>query len=217
MSESGRLLIKSFFYLTVVFFVLLVFNNLEGEEEFQEKTVDRDLVEKVREGGFVLYLRHGKTDPAQPDHYPLDLEDCSTQRPLTNEGRAEIKSVGEAIRKAGIPVFEVISSPMCRARESAEIAFGPDYRVEVNLMYTAHLTSEQKIPIIERTRELLSCSDIPEGMNRVIVAHAPNLADLLGYFPEREGSLIIFRPLSENGFEYLGTILPEDWDELIEW
>lgn len=185
------------------------------EEPFKVVKANAALVEELRSGGFVLYMRHGKTDPSQPDQVPIMLDDCGTQRPLTRAGREEITRVGEAIRRAAIPIGEVYSSPLCRAVESARLAYGPGVQVENNLMYTAHLTSAQKEPVLAKTRELLS-RPLPEaGKNRVLVAHAPNVADLIGYFPETEGTVIVFRPLNEGRFDYVMSILPKEWPELL--
>lgn len=183
--------------------------------EFEVIKATPALLEKLRSGGFVLYMRHGRTDPRQPDQVPMDLDDCSTQRPLTDQGRDEIAAVGEAVRRAGIPIAKVLASPLCRARESALLAYGPDFQVENLLMYTAHLTSEQKVPIVAKTRELISTPVAEPGRNRMLVAHAPNLADLMGYFPEVEGTVVVFRPLGDGAFEYLASILPEDWERLL--
>lgn len=183
--------------------------------EFVVVSATPALLDELRSGGFVLYMRHGRTDPRQPDQVPMDLDDCATQRPLTDQGRAEIAAVGEAVRTAGIPIARILVSPLCRARESALLAYGPDFQVENLLMYTAHLTSEQKVPIVAKTRELISTPVAEPGRNRMLVAHAPNLADLMGYFPEVEGTVIVFRPLGDGKFEYLASILPEDWDGLL--
>ncbi len=183
--------------------------------EFEVIEPTPGLLEEIRSGGLVLYMRHGKTDPRQPDQVPIDLEDCATQRPLTEEGRAEIAAVGAAVRAAGIPVAQVLASPLCRARESALLAYGPGFQVENLLMYTAHLTSEQKAPVVAKTRELVSTPVVEPGRNRVLVAHAPNLADLMDYFPEVEGTVVVFRPLGDGEYEYLASILPEDWAGLL--
>ena len=47
------------------------------------------------------------------------------------------------------------------------------------------------------------------------MAHAPNLMDLMGYFP-KEGTLVVFRPLGEAaGFEYIASIPAAQWGELL--
>jgi len=42
------------------------------------------------------------------------LDDCATQRNLTDEGRGHAKRIGEAFRAHAIPVERVLSSPWCR-------------------------------------------------------------------------------------------------------
>ena len=196
--------------------VLLTPAFAEEKPAFQEKAVTMETVKLLRNGGYILYMRHGNTDTSRPDRVPkVDLNDCSTQRPLTEEGRKVAAQVGEAIRKLKIPVGEVQSSPMCRAKESAQAAFGEGITIDNNLMYTSNLTDEEKKPIIQQTRALLS-KPVPEGTNRVIVAHAPNLMDLMGYFPKPEATVAIFRPGGEKGFEYIGSIPPAQWQQFFK-
>lgn len=181
---------------------------------FVEKPVTRTLFNQLRSGGYVLYMRHGNTDKSRPDRAPqVDLNDCSTQRPLTAEGREVAARVGKYIREARIPVGEVLSSPLCRAKESAGATFG-HFEIEMNLMYSSNMTDAEKIPVNKKTRELLS-KPVPANTNRFIVAHAPNLMDVMGYFPKIEGTVVVFRPGGEKGFEYLGSIAPEQWQALL--
>ena len=185
------------------------------EARFVEVRASAQQLDQVRKGGFVLYLRHGYTDNNRPDRLPaVDLDDCRTQRPLTEEGRQLSKRVGESIRKARLPVGEIRTSPLCRAKESAQAAFpGKPFTIDKLLMYTANLTDAQKVPIIANTRRLLS-TPVAAGSNRLLVAHAPNLMDLIGYFP-KEGTLAIFRPVGgRDGFAYVASIAPEHWGDL---
>ena len=182
---------------------------------FVEISATPQTLQSLRAGGFVLYLRHGNTDNTRADRVPsVDLNDCATQRPLTEEGRQLAARVGEAIRKARIPVAEIRISPLCRVRDTVAIAFPGQVAIsDMNLMYTANLTDLQKAPIIANTRHLLS-APVPTGANRVLVAHAPNRMDLIGYFP-REATLVVFRPLGDAGFEYVASIAPAQWPELL--
>ncbi|MBY0466301.1 MAG: histidine phosphatase family protein, partial [Burkholderiales bacterium] len=123
---------------------------------FKETLATPALLQALRKGGYVLYMRHGNTNNDHPDQPNLKLDDCATQRPLNDEGRAVVKQVGKAIAQAHIPVGDVWVSPMCRAKESAQLAFGNKAQVDNNLMYTAHMTTEQKKPILTNTRRLLS-------------------------------------------------------------
>lgn len=182
--------------------------------QFKEVLATPELLKKLQSGGYVLYLRHSSTDTSRPDRFPsVDLNDCNTQRPLSDDGRKIAVQVGTAIRKANIPLGEIRISPLCRAKETSELSFpGQRFIEDLNLMYTANLTSEQKRPILANTRQLLSAS-VPAGKNRLLVAHAPNLMDLIGYFP-KEATLVIFRPLGKDGFEYQASIPPSLWPAL---
>jgi phosphohistidine phosphatase SixA len=158
-------------------------------------------------------MRHGNTDNSRPDRVPkVDLNDCSTQRVLNSKGQQVTKEVGENIRKAGIPVGDVFASPMCRAKDSAANAFHR-YSIEVGLMYTGSMTTAEKKPVIAKTRSLIS-APVAAGTNRFLVAHAPNIMDMMGYFPE-EATLVIFKPKDHGQYEYLGSIRPRDWATLL--
>jgi phosphohistidine phosphatase SixA len=182
---------------------------------FVEIPATRETLEQLRAGGFALYLRHGSTDNTRPDRVPaVDLNDCATQRPLTEAGRKQAASVGEAMRKARIPVSEIRISPLCRVKETAAAALpGQPYTIDGNLVYTANLTSGQKAPIVANTRHLLS-KPVDAGSNRLLIAHAPNLMDLIAYFP-KEATLVVFRPKGDAGFDYVASIPPGLWPELL--
>ncbi len=186
-----------------------------GAAKFAEVLATADTLKQLRQGGFTLYLRHGFTDNSIPDRPSgVDLNDCSTQRPLTAEGHKIAKTVGEAMRKNKIPLAEIHISPLCRVLDTVADAFpGQAHTVDQKLMYTANLTSEEKAPIIANTRHLLAQA-VPKGSNRLLIAHAPNLMDLIGYFP-KEATLVIFRPKGDGQeFDYVASIPPTLWATL---
>jgi phosphohistidine phosphatase SixA len=181
---------------------------------FVEKAMSADLMEKVRKGGYVLYMRHGYTDNSRPDRVPsVDLNDCNTQRPLSDAGRELMKKVGMAMREAKIPVSRVLVSPMCRTKESARLLIGEKFEIVESLMYSANMTSEEKKPRIEALKKLM-LEPVPAGGNTLLVAHAPNMADLIGFFVKPEGNLLVFRQDGAGGFEYLASIQPDAWVRL---
>jgi phosphohistidine phosphatase SixA len=182
---------------------------------FVEKIADRAVLKQIQAGGFVLYMRHGNTDNSRPDRVPqVDLNDCSTQRVLNEEGRRVATRVGEALRNARVPVGEIFVSPMCRTKETARLALNSNFTIDPRLMYTSNLTSADKKFVMDGTRELLSRPVAP-GTNRVVVAHAPNLMDLIGYFVKPEATVVVIRPV-KDGFEYVASIPPTLWPELLK-
>src|SRR3954464_2544153 len=82
------------------------------------------LVSALRQGGFVLYLRHASTGFGQNDEGMTDFANCASQRNLTDAGRAEARAIGAALRELRIPVGPVVASPFCRTMETARLVFG---------------------------------------------------------------------------------------------
>ncbi len=187
----------------------------EPPPTFVERMATRDTLAQLRRGGFVLYLRHGYTDNSRTDPYPVvDADDCAAQRLLSDAGRRLMRDVGRSFREARIPVGEILVSPLCRTRESATLAFGDDFRVVESLMYSGNMSSDEKKPRLAALRRLLAAPVAP-GTNRVLLAHAPNLADLIGFFVKPEGSVVIFAQRGEAGYEYVATLPPALWGELL--
>jgi phosphohistidine phosphatase SixA len=79
-----------------------------------------DLVKQLRSGGHVLIIRHayapGSGDPA---HFQVD--DCSTQRNLNDQGRDQSRRIGQWLRSRGIDGVRVYSSQWCRCLETARM------------------------------------------------------------------------------------------------
>lgn len=182
---------------------------------FKEIFADRNLLAKLRKGGYVLYLRHGYTDNSRPDQFPnVDLADCNTQRLLNDQGRALMREVGKSLLKAKIPLGEIIVSPMCRTLESAKLAIGDKFETDEALMYSANMTHEEKLPRLQSLKKLLAAPIAP-GSNRLLLAHAPNLADLIGFFVKPEGTVVVFSQSGPEGYEYVASIPPMLWEKLL--
>ncbi len=77
----------------------------------------------MRAPGSVVVLRHSYA-PGGFDPPDARLEDCSSQRNLDENGRAQAARIGEAFRKNAIAVGKVLSSPRCRCLDTARLAFG---------------------------------------------------------------------------------------------
>lgn len=85
---------------------------------------DETLWSLLKKGGQVVLMRHAVTTPGVGDPPDFRLDDCSTQRNLTDDGRRDARRVGAAFRARGVVVEDVLSSPWCRCLETATLAFG---------------------------------------------------------------------------------------------
>lgn len=77
----------------------------------------------LRQGGVVLALRHALA-PGTFDPPGMRLDDCGTQRNLSDEGRAQARRLGAWFRERSLAPARVRSSPWCRCVDTAELAFG---------------------------------------------------------------------------------------------
>ncbi|HLF26361.1 MAG TPA: histidine phosphatase family protein [Anaerolineae bacterium] len=168
------------------------------------------LIEALRRGGYVVYFRHAATDQTQSDTDTQNLENCQTQRNLNDQGRADAQAIGAAFQALDIPIGQVLSSGYCRARDTAQLAFG---RAEITPDLTGFPSdlSEQRIAAL---RNLLSTP--PEvGTNTVLVAHGFNISNTAN-ISIVEGEAAIFAPLGADGFALVARVLPEEWPALAE-
>ena len=167
------------------------------------------VLDELRAGGFVIYLRHATTDEGGPTDEDADLERCETQRNLNDLGREQAAQIGKAIAALGVPIGEVVSSPFCRCKETAELAFGR-FAIDADVSYiiTAHPDDTKRMT--DSLRRMLSTAPA-QGTNTVIVSHTGNLREAADIWPKPEGVAFVFRPLPEGKFEAVAKVLAEDW------
>jgi hypothetical protein len=72
------------------------------------------------ENSYVILLRHGDA-PGRSEPPGFDLNDCRTQRNLSDKGRSEARELGDLIRARNINVTKALTSRWCRTRETIEL------------------------------------------------------------------------------------------------
>ncbi len=81
---------------------------------------ESDHIQRMKAGGHVLMIRHARA-PGMGDPANFQLGDCSTQRNLDDQGRAQARAIGDWLRSKGIQQARVFSSQWCRCLETAEL------------------------------------------------------------------------------------------------
>jgi hypothetical protein len=84
---------------------------------------DDTLAARLRAGGVVVAFRHALA-PGTFDPPGFQLGDCSTQRNLNDEGRAQARRIGAWFSARRLVPARVRSSPWCRCIDTAQAAFG---------------------------------------------------------------------------------------------
>lgn len=172
------------------------------------------LVDALRDGGLVLYLRHTATTEGGIDSVST-LGDCAAQRELSEAGRRDAREIGTAFDALAVPVSRVLASPFCRTVETAELAFD-QVRTDDALLALASTgqSPDEQDAAKEQVRELLS-DEPPDGENVVLVGHISNVGPVTGTSPE-EGGTVVFRPDGNGGFALVAEVPPQGWQRLAE-
>lgn len=174
---------------------------------------EKKVLEALKEGGYVIYLRHHATNKNEEDLDKKNLKNCKTQRNLSNEGREGSKHIGIAFKKLGIKLDKVITSPYCRCVDTANLAFGR-YEIENDLHFSVGVNKKERVRRSESLKKMLNESP-KEGLNTVIVSHTANLKEAVGIWPKPEGVMHIFQ-VKDGKRSYIGKINPKTWTELSE-
>lgn len=135
----------------------------------------------LRDGDVVLY-RHALA-PGGGDPPGMTLGDCSTQRNLGDEGRAQARRLGDALRQrlGALPVTAVWSSPWCRTLETARLAFD-GVPLQVQPAFASFFADPgREAELLQQARTLLAGWRGPGVL--VVVTHQVTVTGLSGVFP----------------------------------
>jgi phosphohistidine phosphatase SixA len=165
---------------------------------------DEALWQKLQSGGFVVFIRHGLTDPGVGDPPGFTLGDCKTERNLNAEGRAEAKRLGEAFQRRRIPVSQVVSSEWCRCKDTAQIAFGryETWNALNNLFGRPENAASQQRAMLERA------SRFQGPGNLILVSHGSTIATVAGINPAT-AEMVVMRPAGPGKLELVGRMKVE--------
>jgi len=161
------------------------------------------LVERLRDGGLVMYFRHADTTGTTCDR-SYRIGDRAGQRNISEDGREQSRRIGAAIRDLAIPVhYPVLAGPVFRARDTAELAFGAE-RVEVTDSLLADDYAGARVDWVIQEHRRLFAEPVAPGANRVLFGHRTPGMIAIGRQVARdnfpEGSALIILP---NGGEPL--------------
>jgi phosphohistidine phosphatase SixA len=155
----------------------------------------------LKGGGQVILVRHAITTPGVGDPPGMRLDDCTTQRNLTDQGRSHARRLGEAFRARGIAVDRVLSSPWCRCLETARLAFGPpETWAALNNLFGR---PEQRAEQVRQMQAI--AAERRRGGNVVLVTHGSTIAALTGINPQT-AEMVVVTPQGDGRFAVAGRL-----------
>ena len=156
----------------------------------------------------MIVFRHSITDWAQQDLAGENFEDRAAQRNLSKAGEAQAARIGKAIVALRLPIGTVLTSPMWRCRDTAQIAFGRHQPVPELF---------RRGPEYRAMRTVMLGTEPEEGKNMVLVTHQDLLIPIVEGLQRdelHEGDALVVKPLGEGTFEVVAQVTPEDWERL---
>ena len=117
------------------FFSILIFTLIFAvttQSSFANELAIWDKLQGTAPKGYVLLMRHSLA-PGVGDPENFTLNDCSTQRNLSDIGRQDARDIGKWLERRQIKIARVESSRWCRAKETAELLNLGKVRLNRNL------------------------------------------------------------------------------------
>jgi len=180
---------------------------------FKDRLSGKALLSELKQGGYVIYIRHTTTERDYADQVKADVNNCSTQRVLSEKGWKEAKAIGEGFRKYSIPVGEVISSQFCRAWKTADLAFGRyEKNGDLNFPKAEDYTPQQVAQMKALVNPMLIAVP-PKGKNTAIVGHDDIFEAATGIYPAPQGMAYVVKPNGKS-FELIANLVPKEWKKL---
>ena len=176
-------------------FFLIIFISLTSSVKAD---LNKKLFKQLKDGGKLIFIRHAYA-PGSGDPNNFNLNDCSSQRNLSEEGKKQARYIGEFFRDNEIKIDKVLSSEWCRCKETAKIAF-KNFSTNsfLNSFYSSKFAKNKKKQVEALNNYV---KKYKSNKNLVFVTHYVLISEVLNYGPS-SGEIVI----SDKNFNIIGTI-----------
>jgi phosphohistidine phosphatase len=125
----------------------------------------------------LFVLRHGEAGKTIPSG------SSDFKRPLTVAGEKEIVIISKALRKMGVRLDVILTSPLKRARQTADIV-AKEFKAQNKLRQVRELAPEGNKSILYQ-----SLTSFKEGTSLLLVGHNPYLSELVSEVVTNDSSV----------------------------
>ena len=146
-----------------------------------------NIIENLKVGGKLIFIRHAYA-PGGGDPENFNINDCSTQRNLSESGRIQSRNIGNFFTENKIKIEKVYSSEWCRCKETASLAF-ENFKTKsfLNSFYSSKFAQNKNSQMRDFQKFLL---DWDEKTNLIFVTHYVVISEILDY-PSSSGEIVI--------------------------
>lgn len=145
----------------------------------------------------VIFMRHALAPGfGDPDNFSID--DCSTQRNLNEEGKAQAKRLGAQISSTGIELSDVLSSKWCRCLETARLMnLGEVTPFDgLNSFFQGHVDRDATLALLETYLE-----NKPDDQIDLMVTHQVLIRAMTGISPA-SGGIVLYNSKSAQAEQW---------------
>lgn len=156
----------------------------------------------LRAGGHVALMRHADAPGGVGDPPGFRVDDCATQRNLSEKGRADAAKIGSRLQSEGIAFEKILSSPWCRCIDTAKL---------LNLGAVETEATFGNVVVLRDQRETLAAgaraliAKWTARGNLLVVTHGANILTLTGVSPA-SGEIVVVKSGSDRA-EPVGRLL----------
>jgi phosphohistidine phosphatase SixA len=184
---------------TVIFTLIFGFT---AQSSFANELAIWDRLQGTTPKGYVLLIRHSLA-PGIGDPANFKLNDCSTQRNLSDIGRQDARDIGAWLARRQITIARVESSRWCRAKETATLLNLGKVKLNRNL---DSLFQESDLPNHPQTIKVRK--QILDYRNKsgllILVGHYVNIAAITNVGVD-SGEGVLVRADSKGVIRVVGT------------
>ena len=176
----------------IIFFIFLILLSTNSNSE-------ENLINSLKEGGKLIFIRHAiAPGGGDPDNFKLN--DCSTQRNLSQDGIEQSKKIGFFFKENKIPIDKVLSSEWCRCKDTAKYAFKNFKTLDALNSFYSSKFEKNKNKQIKNLKNYISRWKGKE--NLVFVTHYVVILEMLNYAPS-SGEIVI----SDKNLNIIGSVV----------
>ena len=140
--------------------------------------------------GYILFIRHALA-PGTGDPSHFRLQDCQTQRNLSQQGVEQAKGLGTQLSQAGLKIADIFTSQWCRCKDTARaLALGEV--IEEPGLNSFYQNFAPKKETLARLRQKLSQIDEAKGIT-IMVTHFVTISAITG-IGVSSGGMVSYNP-----------------------
>ena len=137
-------------------------------------------------GANIILMRHALA-PGTGDPANFDVDDCATQRNLSQQGIIQAKTIGATLAAQGLTPTRILSSPWCRCKDTAEaLGLGPwEVHPGLSSFYQGHVDKTETLALLRKELQQVGDDELV-----LFVTHQVVISALTGIYVKSGGYLL---------------------------